>query len=205
MSQLILSPGDSPEAGTVEAMQHEFVQNAAQSPLAPASSVGQDKAPAEGAPAVAASPYSLNIPAQLQDSIPPEQWEEFTDFARNAGLNNDQAQAALDFKIRLENEAFASQRQQVAQWEHSVRADPELGGKHLDTTIATATRAMQHYDPQGNIAKLLSASGHGSNPEVVRFLYKVGASLGEDRVPFTRNPGSSEASLGERMYPNFRF
>lgn len=202
MNPLTLSPGESPEAGTVEAMQHDFVNNAAQSPLAPASHAPPDIATAESP---VASPYALNIPEQLRDSIPQEQWEEFTDFAHNAGLNNDQAQAALDFKIRLENEAAASQHQQVAQWEHSVRADPELGGKHLDTTIATATRAMQHYDPQGNIAQLLSASGHGSNPEVVRFLYKVGASLGEDRVPFTRSPGSSEASLGERMYPNFKF
>lgn len=161
---------------------------------------------ADGAAAAAPEDYKLLIPASLEGKIKPEQIEAFTDYATSAGLSNEQAQAALDFKIHLDREFAEVQKQQVGQWESAVRADPALGGKNINTTVATATRAMQHFDPKGGISKLLSTSGHGSNPEVVRFLYNIGKSLGEDKVPFTRTTTRrSDIPLEERLYPNFKF
>lgn len=165
-----------------------------------------DEANGTGAADAAASEdYALLIPASLEGKIKPEQIEAFTDYAKSAGLSNEQAQAALDFKIHLNREFAEVQKQQVAQWESAVRADSALGGKNINTTVATATRAMQHFDPKGGISKLLSESGHGSNPEVVRFLYNIGKSLGEDKVPFTRTTRRSDIPLEERLYPNFKF
>lgn len=202
------------ESGTMEAMQHEFMQSKQQGPFADSVSAinptsQPDNLHGEHAanPAAAGAPadYELSIPESVKSSIPSEKMDEFTNYARTAGLSNEQAQAALDFKIQLNRDYDDTHKQQVAQWESQVRADPELGGKNLNITVATATRAMQHYDPTGHISKLLCESGHGSNPEVVRFLYKIGKSLGEDAVPFSNNTVRSDASLGERMYPNFKF
>lgn len=223
-----LSPlvGAAPEKGSTESMQQEFVQSRIGGPYADAASAsgptalfpqgGQLPSRAEGTASVASAPtgspsvgapaeYDLAIAESVQASIPQEKMDEFTHYARAAGLSNEQAQAALDFKIQLNRDYEDTHRQQVDQWEKQVRADPELGGKNVDVTIATATRAMQHYDPTGHISKLLCESGHGSNPEVVRFLYNIGKSLGEDKVPFSNSSVRSDASLGERMYPNFKF
>lgn len=216
--------GSTPESGTTQAMQHEFLQSRSAGPFADAAfalspaapspnevqsgpakesvaSATATVAPAAGVPAE----YDLSIPESVKATVPQEKIDEFTSYAREAGLSNEQAQAALDFKIQLNSDYEETQRQQVAQWESQVRADPELGGKNMDVTVATATRAMQHYDPTGHISKLLCESGHGSNPEVVRFLYNIGKSLGEDKVPFSNSSVRSDASLGERMYPNFKF
>lgn len=210
--------GATSEAGSTESMQQDFLQSRAAGPFADALSAisptaalpnGAQQGVATDSIAQAAvgapAEYDLAIPESLKAEVPQEKMDEFTSYARAAGLSNEQAQAALDFKIQLNRDYEETHRQQVAQWETQVRADPELGGKNMDVTVATATRAMQHYDPTGHISKLLCESGHGSNPEVVRFLYNIGKSLGEDKVPFSNSSVRSDASLGERMYPNFKF
>lgn len=163
---------------------------------------------AEGAQApepVTAANLTLTIPKDVQGSISSEQVEAFTQYATAMGWDNVQAQAALDFQVQNGRAAQTVFKQQLAQWEGAVRADPELGGKNLSTTVATANKAMHHFDPSGTISALLKSSGHGSNPDVVRFLYKVGKALGEDRIPLAGDGQRSRLPLAERMYPNFKF
>ncbi|MEG2173678.1 MAG: hypothetical protein RRY29_10555 [Desulfovibrionaceae bacterium] len=221
--------------GTVEAMLHNHQQAVSQGPCAtgnslaaakagPAAGVHSDTGPgsllhknleaavetasdsaATASPAAVPEQYALTIPQSLSGSVTPEQIAGFENYAKSAGLSNEQAQAALDFKVHLTREFQETQQQLLTQWEEQVRADPALGGRNLTTTVATATRAMQHYDPTGTISKLLCSSGHGSNPDVVRFLYNIGKAMGEDKVPFTGNARQAELPLAERMYPHFKF
>lgn len=154
---------------------------------------------------VPAAGLKLTIPKDVQGSISSEQVEAFTQYATAMGWDNVQAQAALDFQVQNGRAAQTVFKQQLVQWEGAVRADPELGGKNLSTTVATANKAMHHFDPSGTISALLKSSGHGSNPDVVRFLYKVGKALGEDRIPLAGDGQRAKLPLAERMYPNFKF
>lgn len=158
-----------------------------------------------GAEPSSAESLNLNIPADVQNSITTEQIEAFSQYAAAMGWNTTQAQAALDYQVQNGRAAQSVFERQLSLWEGTVRADPQLGGSNLGTTVSTANKAMQHFDPTGTISSLLKSSGQGSNPDVVRFLYKVGLTLGEDRVPLAGNAQHSKLPLAERMYPNFKF
>lgn len=158
-----------------------------------------------GAEPSSAESLNLSIPADVQNSITTEQLQVFSQYAAAMGWNTTQAQAALDYQVQNGRAAQSVFERQLSLWEGTVRADPQLGGSNLGTTVSTANKAMHHFDPTGTISSLLKSSGHGSNPDVVRFLYKVGLTLGEDRVPLAGNAPHSKLPLAERMYPNFKF
>lgn len=172
-------------------------------------SAGDAESPTEGGEArggsASAGSLDLTIPTDLQNSISSEQVQVFTQYAAAMDWSKDEAQAALDYQVQNGRAAQAVFERQLSQWEGTVRADPELGGKKLGTTVATANKAIHHFDPTGTVSALLKSSGQGSNPDVVRFLYKVGKALGEDRVPLAGDGQRSTRPLAERMYPNFTF
>jgi hypothetical protein len=90
------------------------------------------------------------------------------------GLTQESAQPFVELYQRGFTEA--SERywnETAAQWETETKADPEIGGSHLDGIIATVQPLLQDEsltDP--GFRALLDTYGLGSNPAVIRTLYR---------------------------------
>lgn len=73
-------------------------------------------------------------------------------------------------------------------WETAVKADPELGGENHQQVIGVAAKALKTFGtPELN--SFLLESRLGSNPELIRLLYRAGKAISQDGVP----PGRSTA------------
>ena len=90
-------------------------------------------------------------------------------------------------------------QQQVEQWRQEVADDPQLGGEHLAATVARAQLALDRFDTDKSIGRLLEESGYGNHPAVLRFFSRLADSLLEDSLPGSEG-GGSLPPLEERMY-----
>lgn len=90
-------------------------------------------------------------------------------------------------------------QQQVEQWRQEVADDPQLGGEHLPATVARAQLALDRFDTDKSIGRLLEESGYGNHPAVLRFFSRLADSLLEDSLPGSEG-GGSLPPLEERMY-----
>lgn len=72
--------------------------------------------------------------------------------------------------------------QQVQAWEEASRNDPDFGGEKLNENLAIANRALEAYDPQGEIRAMLTETGYGNHPALVRFFLAIGRDLSPDRM-----------------------
>lgn len=173
-------------------------------PPAADSGIGEQATKTEAQTAVPEN-YTLVIP-DLPNGlvVSPEEVTAFTDFAKSSKLSNEQAQSVLDYGIKQNAAAREAMTTMRTQWETSVRADKELGGDNLNATVQTANMAIKEYDTSGTITHILRESGYGSHPDVVRFLYNVGKTLGEDNVPNAGSSGRAETPLEDRLYPTYK-
>ena len=84
-------------------------------------------------------------------------------------------------------------------WRQEVADDPQLGGEHLAATVARAQLALDRFDTDKSIGRLLEESGYGNHPAVLRFFSRLADSLLEDSLPGSEG-GGSLPPLEERMY-----
>ena len=88
---------------------------------------------------------------------------------------------------------------QVDQWRQDVAGDPELGGDNLTASVARAQLALDRFDQDKSIGRLLEQSGYGNHPAVIRFFNRMADALMED-TPAPGRPGGDLMPLEERMY-----
>ena len=93
---------------------------------------------------------------------------------------------------------------QVQDWEAASRADPEFGGDKLDESLATANRVFAAYDPQGEIRTMLTETGYGNHPALIRFFVAIGRDLSPDRMVGAGGAGGTNANGVnlDAFYPN---
>ena len=89
--------------------------------------------------------------------------------------------------------------QQVQAWEDASRNDPDFGGEKLQENLAIASRALEAYDPQGEIRAMLEETGYGNHPALVRFFIAIGRDLSPDRMVSGGVAGGSDART---LFPN---
>ena len=89
---------------------------------------------------------------------------------------------------------------QVAQWRKDVAADPELGGDRMAARVARAQIALDRFDKDHFVGRLLQQSGYGNNPEILRFFNRIADALMEDGLVRGQARTASMPPLEERMY-----
>jgi len=132
---------------------------------------------------------------------------------KDLGLSNEQANklmpVAAQFRDKVATETLQSLAdqgaQQKAEWLTATKADPEIGGGKLDETLHLAAKALDHFGfaEGSDFRKLLTETGFGNHPDMVRVMRGVGEMLSEDG--FVRaNAGNSTQPrpLHERLYPS---
>jgi len=130
--------------------------------------------------------------------------EEAQSLFAEARLSQPQAQKLVDLYAGKMNELIqrqvaAAESRQMA-WVAEVKNDPELGGKRFQSARTLARRALDHYGTPG-LGRTLDELWVGNNPQLFRFLVRVGETLGEDRHVGPA-AGSARPSAAEALYPN---
>ena len=64
-------------------------------------------------------------------------------------------------------------------WANQSKSDQEFGGESLDTNLEIAKQALNAFGTDA-LKSLLSESGLGNHPEIIRFMYRAGKAISED-------------------------
>ena len=146
--------------------------------------------------------------------LDPEDAKAFSDVFKDAGLTQEQANKLFNVYMsdikqlteQIESERNTQTLEQKKSWMNEVKNDSEIGGQNFETTKANIKAVMNAYGSK-ELSSYLNESGLAYNPHFVRFISRIGASLGNDSN-FINGKGSSQ-QMGEsrserlrRMYPN---
>ncbi len=131
----------------------------------------------EGAP----EKYEFNDKvADAPEVLDPEVLTAFGEVAKELDLPQDAAQKVLDKVAPVIQARQAAQVEQArTEWAESSKSDDEFGGENLNANLEVAKTALDAFgtDP---LKQLLSESGLGNHPEVIRFMYRAGKAISED-------------------------
>ncbi|HEU6453911.1 MAG TPA: hypothetical protein VN201_00445, partial [Roseateles sp.] len=139
-------------------------------------------------------PFTIEGDAQLDGEF----LEAFTPLAKELDLPQGKAQRLAELGAkegqRLAGKFVTDLRDRVDSnakaWETAVKADPELGGEHHDEVMGTAAKALKTFGTP-ELHSFLLESRLGSNPEMVRLLYRMGKAISQDGVtPGRATPGT---------------
>lgn len=151
--------------------------------------------------------YEFQNPEGLPEVVDKEIHDAYSKAARELDLPQEQAQTLFtDTMDAIYKRATAQQEAQSQEWVEAAEKDSEYGGDKLDENLATAKKAVAEFGSDGLRDLLATPHGVGNNPELVRFLFRVGKAISEDRFVGgnevrTVDP-SDEAARARRMYPN---
>ena len=139
--------------------------------------------------------------------------EAFDSHAKDMGLTQDQYQAVIDYDIERGKAAVEYQatafNERIDAWGEEVKADKELGGESLQQNLGLAKKVLDGYGSEGFQRMLDKPSaenpdglGLGNHPEMIRFLNRVGKSVGEsDFIDGDGHKAQDQDGL-QRMYPS---
>lgn len=198
--------GDALTGATTAARELGLSQEAAQKfvtrEAANAAALAAAAKKAGGAPA-AYEAFKLPDGAKLEgDTL-----KQFTDFAKDLGLTQEHAQKFVDREIQLQRDmdtgAVELVKKQGEAWETAARQDNEIGGAKYDENLGVANKALEQFGSQ-SLRDMLKTTPLGKNPEVLRFLVKIGNAIAQDKfVPAERGAPAGDAGL-RAMYPSMK-
>jgi hypothetical protein len=177
-----------------------------QAEAAPTEGAPTTEAPATGETSTEPSPQVVNIepPSGFEQFAP--QFTAYNEAAQaflKANPNATAAEAfaaAAEFQIQQVSGQAQQHLDQAATWLAEAEADPEIGGKNWDGSIARAQKALSAWGSP-ELFQQLDATGLGNNPAVIRFLAKAGKALTEAPVEAPAGEGS-RTSFANSLYPD---
>jgi hypothetical protein len=139
--------------------------------------------------------------------------DQFGEKARGLKLSQDQFQSLVEYEIETAQQAQVAMAdafvERVKTWGEEVKADKELGGESLESNLALAKRASDAYGDDSFRALIGAPSaknpdglGLGNHPGFIRFLYRVGKSIGDSDLIEGDGHKASDADALQRMYPS---
>ena len=127
----------------------------------------------------------------------------FSDVAKELNLPQADAQKLIDKvgPVMAKQQAQALNQLNTS-WIEGVQADTEIGGAKLQENLAVAKKAMERFGTPA-LRELLNESRLGNNPEVIRFMYRAGKAISEDKF-VAGGPASPSGSRdpAKFLYPN---
>jgi len=146
--------------------------------------------------------YELTLPegSPLDQSA----LEKTASWARERGLSNEQAQAALEYANDQAQARDAHLRAEVErlayeEWPTQLQADPEYGGEKFDQTAEHARRALAKFGTPA-LSQALKDTGYGNHPELVKTFARIGKELADDRLEGGGQGGTGSRSLADRLF-----
>lgn len=170
-----------------------------------AAAAAQEGAPKEGeTPPVEPPPlvYEFTYPENFTPSE--KEVSEFTDLLRAHNAPPELGQKLVEFyaqeTARVDQASREVWDRTQIEWQDKVRTDPEIGGAKFDSTMRNCGRVMDEFGSPA-LREVLTATGAGNHPEVIRFVNKVAEILGEGK-PVLGNaaPAGPPPSRADRRY-----
>lgn len=129
---------------------------------------------------------------------------DFEPVARELGLNNEQAQKLVDMygtKLlpMVQQQQAEAWQKTTEQWAVDVKADKEIGGDNLTSSLSAAQRALDKFGTP-ELKTYLDTTGLGNHPELVKAFVKIGKAMSEDGM--VTGSKTTTQSVAQRMYPN---
>lgn len=177
---------------------------------ADAAAVGKEPAPADAAKTEAsaeakAAPETYEFKAPEGRAFDPEVIAEYSKVAKELNLSQEAAQRVLDSVGPKLAERQAAQIEAIRNgWAESSKADKEFGGEKLSENLSVAKKALDQFGT-AELRALLNESGIGNHPEVIRFMYRAGKAISEDKVitgaaATAKSGPKSFADLADALY-----
>lgn len=165
----------SASTGTDGKQQTQTTETPAATPVKPAAAATTP----ETKPAAAPEKYEFKAPEGTEyDS---EILDAFTGAAKEANLSQDAAQKLIE---KMAPAIAARQADQVQaihkEWLDASTADTEFGGEKLAENLGVARKALDNFGTP-DLRKLLDETGLGNHPEVIRFMYRAGKAISEEK------------------------
>lgn len=128
----------------------------------------------------------------------------FGEVASELELTQKQAQKLVDLQAKLIGQQAEKQaavfKEQVQKWEDEARKDPEIGGVKFDEKAAMGRKAIAAFG-NSKLVEAFNTTGLGSHPEMIRFMYRIGQAIQEDKLDLGGANPESQTSAADRMFP----
>lgn len=159
-----------------------------------------DKGETEGAP----EKYEdFKLPEGFEKD--PEVMDEFSTLAKELNITQEKAQTLVDLQTKLAKKQadVAAKKWSDIQdgWRKSAREDAEYGGKNFDASIGIAVNALNTFG-NDKLKEVIEQTGMGNNPEFIRFMFKVGKAISEDKVMAGQHGNDGPKDPAKVLYPN---
>jgi hypothetical protein len=87
------------------------------------------------------------------------------------------------------------------EWQDAVKADPEIGGDKLPTTLSAVNKLVTEYGSD-KLVEVFALTGAGNNPEMIKFLNKVAGVLTEGKPISGGAPTNQGTDAASRLFPS---
>jgi hypothetical protein len=129
----------------------------------------------------------------------------FAPMAQKLGLDQEQAQELVNFyaeeRQKLEKAGVDAWEKTQADWQELVKSDEEVGGVDLEEKLGVATKALEKFGtPALNDAIL--AMGAGNNVEFIRFTYRIGKAMSEDKIGTGTPAPKNDLDRAKILFPD---
>ncbi len=119
--------------------------------------------------------------------------------AKTLKLSNDQAQALVDADA-----AYADELREALLTD--LKADKDLGGAKLDSSVADAQKGLQAFlkgspeDESAVVKAMLERTGYGNHKALVRAFARLGRMMREDSPDGGKGGGGDAKTIAETLY-----
>ena len=153
---------------------------------------------AEAVAAVVPGSYTFTAPEGTE--YDPGVLEAFSGAAKEAGLTQDAAQKLLGTLAPALAVRQADQVKAIhTEWLNASTTDKEFGGVTLAENLGVARKALDNFGTP-ELRKLLDDTGLGSHPEVIRFMFRAGKAVSEEKYVGGRAPSAATANKANVLY-----
>lgn len=130
---------------------------------------------------------------------------EFTPLAKELGLSQEGAQKLVDLYAKAQGQAMKTVTDHWdnlnKEWVGKVNSDKEYGGADLDKNVAVAKLAIDKFGTP-ELKEALNLTGVGNHPEVVRFFYRVGKAISDDKFDTGNGKADVTKDPAKLLFPN---
>ena len=131
--------------------------------------------------------------------------EAFQPLAKELNLTQEQAQKLITLQTDLmkrqgEVEQTAWDKTNT-EWLEAARNDPEIGGVEHDAKMATAMKAVKQFGTK-ELLEAFDATGVGNHPEMIRFAYRIGKLMEDEKVLFGNSATPATKTAAQILFPD---
>lgn len=129
--------------------------------------------------------YDIKVPDEGGTGMKYDQklYADFLQTAHQSGLTNKQAQDAIDFYAKMNEESSINSEAQMqqAKVDAETALKKEWGVKEYDRNLAISRRAFNRF-ADDDLKKFVQESGVSNNVSLIRFLHKIGKSFSDPKL-----------------------